>query len=77
MRGLNSSHGRRALASIADTLPWRANLQRAKGILMKSQGLSEAEALRRIQKMSMDKRMPLREVTGATILAHEAQGNRG
>jgi response regulator NasT len=39
---------------------------------MDTQGLSEAEAFRRIQKLSMDTRKPMKEVAEAIILAYEA-----
>ncbi|MEW5898432.1 MAG: ANTAR domain-containing protein, partial [Bacillota bacterium] len=39
------------------------------GILMETLGLSEAEAFRRIQKQSMNKRLSMRQVAEAIILA--------
>ena len=53
-------------------LETRKLVDRAKGILMDTQGLSEAEAFRKIQKMSMNTRKPMKEVAGAIILAHQA-----
>ena len=53
-------------------LETRKLVDRAKGILMDSQGLSEAEAFRKIQKMSMNTRKPMKEVAEAIILAHQA-----
>jgi len=38
---------------------------------MDSQGLKEAEAFRRIQKLSMDARKSMREVAEAILLAHQ------
>jgi AmiR/NasT family two-component response regulator len=38
---------------------------------MDKQGLSEAEAFRKIQKMSMDNRKPMKDVAEAIILAHQ------
>jgi len=55
------------------TLETRKFVDRAKGILMDTQGLSEAEAFRRIQKMSMNTRKAMKEVAEAIILAHQAQ----
>ena len=52
-------------------LETRKLVDRAKGILMDKQGLSEAEAFRKIQKMSMDNRKPMRDVAEAIILAHQ------
>ena len=53
-------------------LETRKAVDRAKGILMDTQGLSEAEAFRKIQKMSMNTRKPMKEVAEAIVLAHEA-----
>lgn len=61
------------MADLNDTLETRKLVDRAKGILMDTQGLSEQDAFRRIQKISMDKRMPMKEIAQAIILAHEAQ----
>ncbi len=53
-------------------LETRKLVDRAKGILMDSQGLSESDAFRKIQKMSMNTRKPMKEVAEAIILAHQA-----
>ena len=53
-------------------LETRKVVDRAKGILMDSQGLTEAEAFRKIQKMSMNTRKPMKEVAEAIILAQQA-----
>ncbi len=53
-------------------LETRRLVDRAKGILMDTQGLTEAEAFRKIQKMSMNTRKPMKEVAEAIILAHQA-----
>ncbi len=53
-------------------LETRKLVDRAKGILMDVQGLNEAEAFRKIQKMSMNTRKPMKEVAEAIILAHQA-----
>ena len=55
------------------TLETRKFVDRAKGILMDTQGLSEAEAFRRIQKMSMNTRKPMKDVAEAIILAYQTQ----
>jgi response regulator NasT len=57
--------------SLQDALETRKLVDRAKGILMDRQGLSEAEAFRKIQKMSMNNRKPMKEVAWAIILAHQ------
>ncbi len=53
-------------------LETRKLVDRAKGILMDTQGLTEADAFRKIQKMSMNTRKPMKEVAEAIILAHQA-----
>lgn len=53
-------------------LETRKSVDRAKGILMDTQGLTEAEAFRKIQKMSMNIRKPMKEVAEAIILAQQA-----
>ena len=56
---------------IQEELETRKAVERAKGILMKNEGLLEGEAFRKIQKYSMDKRKPMREVAEAIIVANE------
>jgi signal transduction protein with GAF and PtsI domain len=58
---------------IEDELISRKLVERAKGILMKEQHLSEEEAFRRLQKKSMDLRKSMREIAEAVILAHQIQ----
>jgi two-component system, response regulator PdtaR len=59
------------VADLQQALETRKLVDRAKGILMDKQGLSEAEAFRKIQKMSMDNRKAMKEVAEAIILAHQ------
>ena len=59
---------------LKEALEMRKLVDRAKGILMDTQGLSEAGAFRKIQKMSMDKRVPMKEIAKAILIAHEAGG---
>ena len=61
------------VADLQLALEPRKVVERAKGILMDTQGLSEAEAFRKIQKMSMNIRKPMKEVAEAIILAHQTQ----
>ncbi len=63
---------KKEVADLKEALETRKLVERAKGILMDTQGLSEAEAFRRIQKLSMDTRKPMKEVAEAIILAYEA-----
>jgi len=60
---------------IQEELETRKVVERAKGILMESQGLSEQEAFRKIQKQSMDARRPMREIAEAVILAGVLSNN--
>ncbi len=53
---------------IKEELESRKAVERAKGILMRQQGLSEDEAFRKIQKQSMDTRKSMREIAEAIIL---------
>ncbi len=57
---------------LKETLETRKAVERAKGILMQLQNMNEAEAFRRIQKMSMNNRKPMKAVAEAIILAHQA-----
>jgi len=59
---------------LKEALETRKLVDRAKGLLMDTQGLTEAEAFRRIQKMSMDTRRPMKEIAEAIILAHQVKG---
>jgi len=58
---------------IEDELISRKLVERAKGILMKEQNLSEEEAFRRLQKKSMDLRKSMREIAEAIILVNQIQ----
>ncbi len=57
---------------LQNALETRKLVDRAKGILMDTQGMSEADAFRKIQKMSMNTRKSMREVAEAIILAKQA-----
>ncbi|MCL5056931.1 MAG: response regulator [Actinobacteria bacterium] len=57
------------LQDLKELLETRKILEKAKGILMETMGLSEAEAFRRMQKQSMNKRVSMRQVAEAVILA--------
>ena len=48
-------------------------IDRAKGILMDQKGLSEAEAFRRIQKMSMNMRRPMKEIAQAIVITADGE----
>lgn len=61
----------REVDSLEDALETRKLVDRAKGILMDTQGLNETEAFRKVQRMSMNNRKPMRQVAEAIILAHQ------
>jgi response regulator NasT len=62
---------REQVRTLEESLETRKIVDRAKGVLMDTQGLKEAEAFRRIQKLSMDSRKSMREVAEAILLAHQ------
>ncbi len=59
------------LAAMRDSLETRKLLDRAKGILMREHNISEDEAYRRLQRYSMTKRRPLKDVAAAVIEAEK------
>lgn len=63
----------REIGDIRETLETRKLVERAKGVLMDTQGLKESEAFRKIQKLSMNTRKSMREIAEAILLAHEAE----
>lgn len=56
---------------IQEELETRKAVERAKGILMREEGLAEEDAFRKIQKYSMDRRKPMKEVAEAIIMMHD------
>jgi two-component system, response regulator PdtaR len=58
------------VADLADRLETRKLVDRAKGILQTSFGMSEPDAFRWIQKTSMDKRVTMRDVAELVIAEH-------
>jgi response regulator NasT len=58
------------VGDLKETLETRKIIERAKGMLMDTQGLKEAEAFRRIQQLSMNSRKSMREVAEAILLTH-------
>lgn len=57
---------------LSQRLETRKLVDRAKGLLM-TKGLTEPEAFKRIQKLAMDRRLSLKAVAKAIILAGEAE----
>jgi two-component system, response regulator PdtaR len=64
---------RKEVDDLKDNLETRKIVDRAKGILMTTQGLTEQDAFRRIQKMSMNTRRPMKEIAEAIVLASEVK----
>ena len=56
---------------IQEELETRKRVEKAKGILMTAQGISEDESYNLIRKASMNKRVPMKEIAEAIILASE------
>ncbi len=56
---------------IQEELETRKRIERAKGILMSEEGVSEEEAYLKIRKYSMDSRKTMREIAEAVILASD------
>lgn len=54
--------------SLAAKLEERKVIEKAKGMLMKKEGISEDEAYRKIQKQSMDDRITMKEVAQSVII---------
>jgi response regulator NasT len=63
------------MGDLKDTLEARKVIERAKGVLMDQYGLKEADAFRRIQKLSMDTRKSMKEIAEAILLARELDKN--
>ena len=59
--------------SLKEALETRKVVEQAKGVLMESQGLKEAEAFHRIRKASMDTRKSMREIAEAILLTHQLE----
>jgi response regulator NasT len=61
--------------SLREALETRKVVDRAKGVLMARDGLNEQEAFRRIQKMSMNTRKPMKEIAEAILLTYGADAD--
>ncbi|MGE5308185.1 MAG: GAF domain-containing protein [Deltaproteobacteria bacterium] len=62
---------------IQEELETRKRIERAKGILMKDEGLTEEQAYLKMRKYSMDNRKSMREVAEAIVLAAELRRAAG
>jgi AmiR/NasT family two-component response regulator len=63
-------------ASLKETVEASRLVNRAKGLLAEHEGLSEREAFRKIQKMSMDKNKKIKEVAEAYIFVYGERQSR-
>ena len=61
---------------IQEELETRKKVERAKGILMREQNLDEEQAYNLIRKASMNKRVAMKEIAEAIILAEEIKKER-
>jgi signal transduction protein with GAF and PtsI domain len=59
-----------------EALETRKTIERAKGILMRRQGLTEEAAFRLIQRQAMDRRKSMKEVAEALILSEDISGSK-
>lgn len=59
------------VSTLEEQLATRKVVERAKGVLMTKQGLSEQDAFRKIQRTSMNARKSMREVAEAILLTDE------
>jgi response regulator NasT len=58
-------------ATLKETIELSKLVNKAKGLLMEHEKLSEQEAFRKMQKLSMDRNKKMREVAEAVILVYE------
>lgn len=61
------------LDDLKETLETRKLVERAKGVLMDTQGLKEHEAFRKIQQLSMNTRKSMREIAQAILLTAQIE----
>src|SRR5689334_4618182 len=59
-----------------EALETRKVIERAKGILMRQQGLTEEASFRLIQRQAMDRRKTMKEVAEALILSEELKQSK-
>ena len=61
------------IGDLQETLETRKLVERAKGVLMDTQGLKEQEAFRNIQQLSMNTRKSMREIAQAILLTAQIE----
>jgi len=75
--GLSLAETRRVQAlndevrALKESIERRKVVEQAKGMLMERDGSTEAEAFRKIQKLAMDRRMPMRRMAETLLLADQ------
>lgn len=67
---------RKDLHRLREAMNNRKLIEKAKGILMRSLHLDEQDAYRLIQKQSMDRGVPMKDIAAAVILANEIEGDK-
>jgi len=67
---LKTSELTERVSRLKEQLETRKLVDRAKGLLMKQEGVNEPQAYRRLQEISMNKNKPMKEVAGAIILMY-------
>lgn len=55
--------------ALKESIERRKVVEQAKGMLMERDGLTEAEAFRKIQNFAMDRRIPMRRMAETLLLA--------
>ena len=70
-RWLEQYERRAELVRLRDKIETRRVIERAKGYLMDTQGLAEADAFRKIQRLAMNSRKTMHEVAQAILLAQQ------
>ena len=61
-------HLKEQVKDLQETIESRKVIEKAKGVLMRTHGLSEPEAFRRMQKLAMDKRKSMKQIAEAILL---------
>ena len=61
------------IGDLTEVLETRKLVERAKGVLMDTQGLKEQEAFRKIQQLSMNTRKTMREIAQAILLTAQIE----
>ena len=63
----------RQIGDLRDAMAARKLIEQAKGHLMSKDGITEADAFRRIQRLSMNTRKPMKDIAQAILLAREVE----